>query len=316
MNITILGGGSWGTAIALHLAKNSIDNKINIWEFFQDQAVEMQTTRKSRFLPDIELPNNITVTSNIEESLVNTKVVFVVVPSDKVESTLKNARDYLKEQPVVVCSKGFSNNTDLLSITIEKIINNDLYFFYGPTIADEVAKGKPAGAVIAGVRGSQFIIDLLRSDDFFIESSTDIIGVQISAALKNLLAICIGIVDGLEYGDNAKAYIMTKGLQEISLVGKTLGAKLETFYGLAGMGDVIVTCTSELSRNRYVGKELAKGRKLNEILVSMTMVAEGVNAAKHAYELSRKYDLDLPIITSLYKILFEGTEPSTIFAIV
>ena len=300
MNVTILGGGSWGTALAVHLASKQHD--IKMWEFFEQQAQEMQEERVCKLLPDIKLPKNIFVTSNLKEALTNFELVMVVVPSDKVEKTIENAKEFISKQPVIICSKGFASDLRLLSDVVAEKVLGEIYCLYGPTHAEEVCKGMFSGIVLAGKDSS--LKEVFEGENFIVDYTSDIIGVQVSAALKNILAVFIGILDGAKLGDNAKAYVITRGLEEIKKVALAFGAKEETVYGLAGIGDIIVTSTSKHSRNRFVGQEVGKGRELKKVIDEMKMIAEGVTTVKEAIKLKEKFNLELPLITGLYDILF------------
>ena len=306
MKISILGGGSWGTALALHLARKG--HAIRIWEFFQEQADEMQQQRFCRLLPGVKLPGNITVSHQMEKVLPDSELVFIVVPSDKVESTLASSSSLLEKQPVIIAAKGFARNSRLLSDVVKDKVAGEIYGLYGPTHAEEVCQGLFSGIVLAGGKGKERLRTEIESPTLKVDLSDDLIGVQVAAALKNILAVLVGIVHGRGLGDNAKALVMTKGLNEIKQVGLQWGAKTETFYGLAGMGDVIVTCTSIHSRNYHVGNEIGKGRRLDEVLKEMKMVAEGVTTAKAIPELCQKFNLTLPLLQGTYGILFEGKE--------
>ncbi len=308
MEIAILGGGSWGSALAITLAKNN--HEVRIWEFFQEQAEEMQQKRVCKLLPDASLPENIFISHKIEEVLLDSELVLLVVPSDKVEATVVKAKHLFSHQPVVLCSKGFGEGLQLLSESLQKQVAGNVYCLYGPTHAEEVCKGMFSGIVLAGkdIKERQQIQEALSSDSFKVEVSTDIVGVQICAALKNILAVFVGVLDGKKLGDNTKAYVITKGLEEIKTIGLKLGAKEETFYGLAGIGDVIVTATSKHSRNRHVGEQVGKGRKLDDVLAEMKMVAEGVTAVKKAIGFKEQLGLHLPLIEGLHQILFEGKD--------
>ncbi len=310
MNISILGGGSWGTALAVQLAKNK--HQVKVWEFFEEQARKMQVERVCPLLPEVRLPENIFVSSKMEEVVSGSKLVLMVVPSDKVEVTINQAAKFLENQAIIICSKGFASNLRLLSEAVKEKVKGEVYCLYGPTHAEEVGLGKLTGIVLAGGKGKAKLKKVLESENFKVELSKDIIGVQVAAALKNIIAIFIGLLEGLGEGDNAKAYIMTKGLEEIKEVGLAWGAKKETFYGLAGMGDLIVTCTSKHSRNRHVGEQIGKGRKLSEVLAEMKMVAEGVTNLKEAINLQEKFKLKLPLINGLYEILLEDKNPKEV----
>ncbi|MBT4935804.1 NAD(P)-dependent glycerol-3-phosphate dehydrogenase [Candidatus Woesearchaeota archaeon] len=309
MKISILGGGSWGTALAVHLAKKN--HTITMWEFFQEQAQKMHQDRFCPLLPDAKLPENISVYSNMEPVLSDSELILVVVPSDKVESTMEKAKPFLKNQPIIVCSKGFANNTQLLS-DVMKQYSSEVYCLYGPTHAEEVCKGLFSGIVLAGSEGKEKIKDIFETDTFKVDLSDDLVGVQVCAALKNILAVFIGVLDGMGLGDNAKAFVMTKGLQEIQQVGIEWGALPETFLGLAGMGDVIVTCTSQHSRNRFAGQEVGKGNLLDDVLKGMAMVAEGVTTAQCVPELVKRFNVNIPLLQGLYDILFTQKNPEQV----
>ena len=309
MLITILGGGSWGTALALHLARKS--HTVRVWEFFQEQADEMQQQRYCRLLPGVKLPGNITVSHQMEKVLPGSELIIMAVPSDKVEKTMEAASALvpaLIQQPIIIASKGFASNLRLLSDVVTEKVSGEVYCLYGPTHAEEVCQGLFSGIVLAGGKGKERLRTEIESPTLKVDLSDDIIGVQVCAALKNILAILIGVLDGKGLGDNAKAFVMTKGLDEIRQVGLKWGAKTETFYGLAGLGDVIVTCTSVHSRNFHVGREIGKGRKLAVVLPEMKMVAEGVTTAKSIPELCNRFNLNLPLLMGTSAVLFEGKE--------
>lgn len=306
MIISILGGGSWGTALAVHLAKKGHD--INIWEFNKEQAEEMQSKRICKLLPEALLAENIFVSPDMNQVLPNSELVLLVVPSTHVESTLEQAKSYLRSQPIIICSKGFGSNNRLLSDIVREKVSNPVYGLYGPTHAEEVCKGMFSGIVLAGGEGKERLKKQIESPELKVELSDDLIGVQVSSALKNIIAVFLGILDGLKLGDNSKAYFIVKGLEEIRHVGLAWGGREETFHGLAGLGDIIVTGMSKHSRNRHVGEEIGKGRALNVIMSEMNMVAEGITTIKNAIKLKEKLGLELPLITKLYKILFEGED--------
>lgn len=304
MQIAILGGGSWGTALAMHLARKK--HNVKIWEFVAEQAQEMQEKRVCPLLPQVQLLENIFVSPKMEEVLPGSELVFMAVPSDKVEATISNAAPLLGTQPTIICSKGFASDLKLLSEAVKEKVKGEVYCLYGPTHAEEVCQGLFSGIVLAGGKGKSKLKKAIESENFKVELSNDLIGVQVGAALKNILAVFVGVVDGMGLGDNARAYVMTKGLEEIKEAGMKMGAKKDTFYGLAGIGDIIVTCTSKHSRNHHIGEQVGKGRKLEEVLAEMKMVAEGVATLKNAIVLKEKYGLDLPLIHGLHQVLFEG----------
>lgn len=310
MDIAILGGGSFGMALAIHLARNG--SNIRVWEFVEENAQEMQEKRVCKLLGGVSIPDNIIISSNMKETLITSSLVLLVVPSSKVESTMEKASQSLGEQPIIICSKGFASGLRLLSEVVDEHASGSIYCLYGPTHAEEICKGMFSGIVLAGEENKDDYKKVIESENLKVDLSGDIIGVQVSAALKNILAVFIGILHGMGLGDNAKAYFMTKGLEEIKQIGLKWGGQEETFYGLAGLGDVIVTCTSEHSRNRHVGEEIGKGRKLTDVLKEMEMVAEGVTTVKEAMALQERFDIELPIISALFEILFEAKDPKTV----
>ncbi len=310
MKIAILGGGSWGTALAVHLARNN--NDIKVWEFFEEQAQEMQEKRICKLLPEVKLPENIFVSHQMKDVLVDFELLLLVVPSNHVEKTIEEAKEFIENQAVVICSKGFGPDLKFLTDLVKERVSGEVYCLYGPTHAEEVCKEMYSGIVLAGGKGKEDIQKVFVSDNLKIDLTDDLIGVQVAAALKNILAVFVGVLDGMGLGDNAKAYIMTRGLEEIKNVGVALGAEEETFYGLAGIGDMIVTATSPHSRNRSVGVEVGKGRKLQTVIDEMPMVAEGVTTLKEAIGLKEKTGLELPLITGLYEILFDGKDPKEV----
>ena len=311
MKISILGGGSWGTALAVHLASKHHD--IKVWEFFEEQAREMQNKRICKFLPGMRLSDNITVTSDMKEALIDSEMILIVVPSDKVETTIENAKPFISQQSVVICSKGFASDLKLLSDVVKEKVSGEVYCLYGPTHAEEVCKGMFSGIVLAGK--DQELKKVFEDNNLVVDYTTDIIGVQVAAALKNILAVFIGVLDGAKLGDNAKAYVITRGLEEIKKVSLAFGAKKETVYGLAGIGDVFVTSTSQHSRNRFVGQEVGKGRDLKTVIDEMKMIAEGVTTVKEAIKLKEKFNLELPLITGLYEILFNGKDVKEVLSL-
>lgn len=308
MKIAILGGGSWGTALGVHLAKKN--HGVKIWEFFEEQAKEMQENRECKLLPGTKLPENIFVSSNMQEIVQDCELVLLAVPSDKAELTIESCKEFLDDQPVVICSKGLAEGLRFLSDAIKEKVLGEVYCLYGPTHAEEVGKGLFSGIVLAGKDSEERtrIRETFASGSLKVDVTEDVVGVQLCSALKNVLAVFVGVLHGKGLGDNAKAFVMTEGLGEIKSIGLKLGARDETFHGLAGLGDVIVTCTSEHSRNRHVGVEVGKGRKLDDVIEEMSMVAEGVTAVKKAVGFKERLGSELPLIQGLYDVLFNGKD--------
>lgn len=302
MKIAILGGGSFGTALSVVFSKNG--HNVKIWEFVATQADEMQKTRICPMLPEVKIPNEVIISSDMQDIVPDSEIILLVVPSDKVEGTIKSAKELITDQKIIICSKGFGENQKFLTDVVRENITNPVYCLYGPTLAKEMAEGEVTGMVLAGKNDLSILEKEIKSDSLKIQTTDDIIGVQIGAALKNVVTIFVGIVEGLGMGDNTKAYVFVKGIEEIKKIGLELGAKEKTFLGLTCVGDLTLN-----SRNRKLGIEIGKGRKLEDILKEANHVSEGVLAIKNAVKLGEKLDLDLTLINGLYKILFENTDP-------
>lgn len=312
MKIGIIGSGSFGTAAAALLEKNGHD--ITLWSFFAEEAEKLEKTRVNELLTEVVLGNRIKCTNNLEEAVLNADLIVTVVPSFATRQTAKSLSPYVKENQILVnLSKGLENDTliRLSEVYKQEIPQAKIAVMSGPSHAEEVGKGLPTTNVVASEdkKAAEFVQDVFMSEVFRVYLSDDVVGVELGGALKNVIALCAGISDGLGYGDNTKAALMTRGIAEIKRIGVAMGAKAETFAGLSGIGDLIVTCTSMHSRNRRCGILLGKGKKLDEAMEEVHMVVEGVHTAKAAYELSRKYNVDMPIVTEAYEILFCGKNP-------
>ena len=310
--ICVLGGGSWGTTIASHLAKNG--HTVSLWEFMEAQVQEMKIKRKLSFLPQLQIPKSLIITSKMEEALKDAEIIFSIVPSQFVRSTWKNAKQYLPEktQAVVSLSKGIENNSLLTMTEIIReecpLLQNKIVVVSGPSHAEEVALEIPT-AIIAASKQKQLaekIQQLLSTPYLRIYTHPDILGAELCGSLKNIFAIACGGCDGLGLGDNTKAALVTRGLNEMAKLGAKMGAQQITFFGLAGMGDLIVTCFSKHSRNRLLGEKIGQGKTAESALKEMTMVAEGYPTSKSAFQLLQKYNCDCPIITEIYKVLYES----------
>lgn len=304
MDFTVFGGGSWGTALAIHLRRNN--HTVKIWEFNREQAEQMQKSRFCPLLPEkVLIPKDIFITSSLEKAVENTDVILVAVPSDKVETTITNAKKFISNQEVLLCSKGFASRQRLQSDVLQQNLpHNAIYCLYGPTLAIELANGLLTGIVLAGKSDKSALKKALKSDILRVETTDDMIGVQVGAALKNVIAILIGIAEGVGLGQNATAYVFTKGLNEIKTIGVAMGADPETFMGLTAIGDLTLR-----SRNRMLGVEIGKGRSLEETLKHTNHVLEGIASVQDALMLKNKLNLNLPMISELYKILFKSKAP-------
>ncbi len=313
--ITILGDGGWGTTLSLLLAKKGI--KVNLWGVFPDYIDSMKDSREnSKFLPGLKLPNAISLISDIEEAVKDTDLIVLAIPSKYLRNTLIRIKGQVKiKESLVSVVKGIENETfKRPSEIIHKELNiGNIAVLSGPTIAYEIASGLPASAVVASTDKAltDEVQEIFMTDRFRIYGCDDVVGVEIGGALKNIIAIAAGISDGLKLGANAKASLFTRGLVEMKRLGCALGGNEDTFNGLSGMGDLVTTCISSRSRNRYVGEEIAKGKKLIEVLDDMDMVAEGVETARSVYGLSKKLGVDMPISDQVYQVLFEDKNPHT-----
>ena len=307
-NIAIIGSGSWGVALGIHLAK--MGNNIKIWSYLQEEADIINNEKKCKFLPDVTLPEGIYCSTSYEDVLKDTDIILHVTPSKVVRSTIKEYKKYVTNQPIVMCSKGFEKESLL---TLDKVVKEELpnvkiAALSGPSHAEEVSTGIPTAVVIASenIKLADEIRDIFMNENLRIYTSEDITGVELGGALKNIIAFCAGVAASLQLGDNTFAALITRGLKEISTLGEILGGKKETFYGLTGLGDLIVTCQSEHSRNRRAGKLLGQGMKLDDIKKEIGMVIEGVENIDVAYELANKYDVDMPIVNTVYKVLYQN----------
>lgn len=311
MKISVIGSGSWGTAIAILLSSRGHD--VYLWSWIQEETDRLAHDRENKeFLPGVKFPDTIHCTHDMGECTDGVELIITAAPSPATRTTAKQLAPHVKEgQKIVNISKGMEEGTllRLSQVYKQEVPQADVSVMSGPSHAEEVSRGLPTTNVVASesIETAKFIQDIFMGDMFRVYTSTDIIGVELGGALKNVIALCAGISDGLGYGDNTKAALMTRGLAEIARLGTAMGARQETFMGLSGVGDLIVTCTSMHSRNRRAGILLGEGKTLQETLDAVHMVVEGVNTATAAYELSKKYNVTMPIVTEAYNILFKGT---------
>ncbi len=316
MEIGVIGGGSWGTALAKLLAENG--HQVSMWVHEPPLA---KTIREEfinpTYLPEIPLPKNLVATNSMEEAVSGKEMVLSVPPSHVLREVLEQAKEYLPEGvPIVSATKGIENETLLLvSGIFEDVLparfHPFLCYLSGPSFAKEVALQKPTAVTIASYNHALAVkMQQVFSCSFFrAYTSNDVIGVEVGGALKNVIAIASGAVSGMELGLNASAGMITRGLHEITRLAVRLGANPLTLTGMAGMGDLVLTCTGGLSRNRTVGYKLGQGMKIEEILEEMQMVAEGVKTSKSVYDLSRQLDVEMPISEQVYEVIYEGKDP-------
>jgi glycerol-3-phosphate dehydrogenase (NAD(P)+) len=313
--IAVLGGGSWGTALAVLLAGRGHD--VTVWEFFAERAEAMEKARENKaMLPGIKIPESIGITSDMAKAVAGSNIILVVVPSHVLRDTVSTAAGLIKgNETVVIATKGVEQGSlKRMSEIVEEaggVARNRIAVLVGPSHAEEVARELPTAIVSAShdETTARYVQENFATPMFRVYTNMDVVGVEIGVAVKNVIAIAAGITDGLGFGDNTKGALLTRGLAEITRLGVKMGARQQTFAGLAGIGDLITTCTSQHSRNRFVGQELGKGRKLKEILDGMVMVAEGVRTTKSAVGLAGKYEVEMPISEEVNKILFEDKSP-------
>ena len=310
-NIAIIGSGSWGVALGIHLAK--LGNKVKIWSFMQEEADLINNERKCKFLPEVTLPEGIYCTTSYEEAIKDSEIILHVTPSKFTRNTVKEYKKYVTNQTIVICTKGFEKETllSLDEVFKQEIPNVKLAVLSGPSHAEEVSKAVPTAMVIASENEkiANELRDIFMNENLRVYTSKDVKGVELGGALKNIIAFCAGVAAGIGLGDNSFAALITRGLCEISRLGVALGGKYETFYGLTGLGDLIVTCLSEHSRNRTAGKLMGQGKTLEEARNQIGMVIEGVDNIEVAYELAQKYDVDMPIVNAVYDMLYNNLSP-------
>lgn len=313
MKTGVIGAGSWGTTIANLLAMKGCD--VNLWVYEEDLCKRMRENRVNDvYLPEIALSEKIEPTNSLEEALSEVEMVVSAVPSQLVRRVISKAVPFISEKAVIVSlSKGIEDGSLMLMSGLLKEIlppklHDNLCYLSGPSFAREVALMMPTAVVIASENreAAKKAQKLFTTSYFRVYTHDDVEGVELGGAVKNVIAIATGISDGLGFGYNTRAALITRGLAEIARLGVKLGANPLTFSGLAGMGDLVLTCTGELSRNRTIGFKIGKGMTLNEATEGMRMVAEGITTAKVVYELSRKAGIDMPIAEHVYKILYEG----------
>lgn len=311
MNIVIIGSGSWGVALAVHLA--SVGNNVKIWSFMEEERDLINNERKCKFLPGVELPENIMCSTDFEEVIKNSKMILHVTPSKFTRSTFRQYKEYVGNKPVIICSKGFEKETleTLDEVILEEMPTAKVGALSGPSHAEEVSIAIPTALVIASKHQNilKMVQDAFMSEKMRIYTSNDVKGVELGGALKNIIAFCSGAAAGIGLGDNSFAALITRGLKEIVRLGVELGGKEETFYGLSGLGDLIVTCLSEHSRNRKAGYLIGQGKSLEETKKEVGMVIESVDNIEVAYELGKLHNIEMPIVETVYKVLYENLDP-------
>ena len=309
--ICIIGSGSWGCALAIHLG--NLGHEIKIWSFDEEEKNYINNKRTCKFLPNSVIPPNVTCTLDYKEAIKDSDIILHITPSKFTRETVKKYKEYVTNQPIIICSKGFESSTlmTLDDVVKEELPNTKIGVLSGPSHAEEVSIGIPTALVIASEHKElcktiqkEFMNEKLR-----IYTSEDTKGVELGGALKNIIAFCAGVGAGLGLGDNSFAALITRGLKEITELGIALGGKEETFYGLTGLGDLIVTCLSEHSRNRRAGMLIGQGRTLEQVRREIGMVIESIDNIEVAYKLGKIHNVEMPILNTVYSVLFENLKP-------
>lgn len=310
-NIAIIGSGSWGVALAVHLA--SLGNNVKIWSFMEEERDLINNEKKCKFLPGLVLPENIYCSTDFEEVIRDSEFILHVTPSKFTRSTFKQYKQYVGNKPIIICGKGFEKETleTLDEVILEEMPETKVGVLSGPSHAEEVSVAIPTALVIASKHQNilKMVQNTFMSEKMRIYTSNDVKGVELGGALKNIIAFCAGVAAGIGLGDNSFAALITRGLKEISRLGVELGGKEETFYGLSGLGDLIVTCLSEHSRNRKAGFLIGQGMSLEDTKKEVGMVIESIDNIEVAYELGKLHNIEMPIVETVYKVLYKNLDP-------
>lgn len=311
MNISVIGSGGWGTAIASLLVTSG--HAVTLWSWKQEESDALRQNHENKeFLPGITLPDGIRYTADLAEAAKG-ELVVIACPSKAFEGTVRSLSALLPSKtPIVNLTKGIADTMERFSEVIRRLCpENPIVILSGPSHAEEVARGIPTTVVAASddPKAALLVQDAFMTPWFRVYTAQDVTGVELGAALKNVIALCAGIMDGLGFGDNTKAALMTRGLAEMTRLGVAMGASPQTFAGLSGIGDLIVTCTSMHSRNRRAGILIGQGKSVEDALNEVHMVVEGVFAAESAYKLAQKYKVEMPIVEAAYRVLFENASP-------
>lgn len=310
--ISVIGGGSWGTAIAAHLAEKGYD--VTLWACESEVVGCINSVGKNDlYLPDIILPHNVHATNDYKEAVESARYVISVVPTQHIRPVITAIKPYVKADAIVVsASKGIENNTYCLpSKIIGDILCRPVAVLSGPSFAKEVALKLPTAVTLAATdkRSALILQELFTTDFFRVYTHDDVVGVEVGGAIKNVIAIASGICEGLGLGNNARAALLTRGLSEITRLGVAMGARENTFSGLSGLGDLMLTCTAMMSRNFTVGYKLGRGERLQDIMANTKSIAEGVSTTKAAYELSMRLSIEMPITEQIYLTLYKNKPP-------
>ena len=311
-NIAVIGSGSWGMALANHLAE--MGNNVKVWSFTEEEKNLINIEHKCMFIKDMVLDDKIYCSNDVVEVVKNADYIFHVTPSKVTRNVFKQYKDYVKSAPIVICSKGLENATlkTLDQVMLEELPSAKIAAFSGPSYATEVVKHIPTAIILASKHDDVLdeVSSVLMNDYMRIYKSRDVIGVEIGGALKNIIAFCAGICVELNLGTNAQAALITRGLAEITRLGEKMGADKETFFGLSGLGDLILTCSSDESRNRRAGRLIGKGKTIEETKKEIGMTIESIENIEVAKKLAEKYDVEMPIVNAAYDVLYNNLKTS------
>ena len=309
--VAIIGSGSWGVALAIYLAGQG--NEVRIWSFSEDERDMINNEKKCKFLPKAVIPDGVYCSTDIKEVVEWSEIILHVTPSKFTRNVVKQYKDFVTNQGVIICSKGFEADSlkTLDQVVKDELPNNRIGVLSGPSHAEEVSVLIPTALVVAAEDSelADMVIDMFKSENMRMYSSKDVRGVELGGALKIIIAFCAGVCAGLELGDNTFAALLTRGLVEISRLGVALGGQKDTFYGLTGLGDLIVTCSSMHSRNRRAGMLIGKGYSIDETRKEVGMTIESIDNIEVAYKLSKLHNIEVPIIDTVYGVLYNNLNP-------
>ncbi len=310
-NIAIIGSGSWGSALAIYLSERG--HNVKIWSFSEEECDKINKEKKCMFLPKATINENIECLTDFEKVIEGSDVILHVTPSKFTRDTICKYKEYVKDQLIIICSKGFESSTlkTLDEVAKEELPNSVIGVLSGPSHAEEVSLNVPTALVVAceDTTVSDMVVEIFKSETMRMYTSKDVKGVELGGALKNIIAFCAGVCAGLNLGDNTFAALITRGLVEISRLGTIMGGNKDTFYGLTGLGDLVVTCASEHSRNRRAGMLIGQGKTIEETREIVGMVIESIDNIEVAYKLSKKYNVDMPIVNAVYEVLYNNLDP-------
>ena len=310
-NICIIGSGSWGVALGIYLAGQG--HKVKIWSFSEEERDLINNEKKCKFLPKAVIPDGVYCSNDMKEVLEGTELILHVTPSKFTRNVIQQYKPFIKDQGVIICSKGFEADTlkTLDDVAREELPNTKIGVLSGPSHAEEVSVLIPTALVVASEDKelSDMVVDIFKSDKMRMYTSKDVKGVELGGALKNIIAFCAGVAAGLDLGDNTFAALLTRGLVELSRLGVALGGNKDTFYGLTGLGDLIVTCGSMHSRNRRAGMLIGQGKTIEETRKEVGMTIESIDNIEVAYKLAKIHNIEVPIINTVYRVLYDNLDP-------